>query len=415
MSTLKTMALTATAAAILTSSVAFAECGIEGNAKVSILGNDFPALHAVFSAAEKCSGNGVTVTKNHNKDYKDLMVPALTANPAEYSALTATNATLVTLMNNDLVRPLDALIAKHGSGLAKSQLVTVNGKVMAVAFMANAQHLFYRSDILDQVGVSADELQTYEQVLAAAKLITDAGIMQYPVALNTKAGWNLGEEFVNMYLGTGADMFKPGTAEVSINNAHGVATLGMLKELVSYSHPDFLTFDSNATQALWEGNKLALATMWGSRTAGVLDDEGSTDQVVMNTDFAAAPSFNGGSIPASSLWWDGFVIAKNVSDADAEASFIAMMNGISTEMVQANNDAATWLIKGYQPNKASSGVTATAMNGAAPYPMMPFMGALHGAAGSELSDFLQGTESAEQALADMEAAYTVAATEKGFL
>jgi ABC-type glycerol-3-phosphate transport system substrate-binding protein len=135
----------------------------------------------------------------------------------------------------------------------------------------------------------------------------------------------------------------------------------------------------------------------------------------MNTDFAAAPSFNGGNIPASSLWWDGFVISKNVSDADAEASFIAMMNGISTEMVQANNSVATWLIEGYVPSKAASGVAATAMNGASPYPMLPFMGALHGAAGSELSDFLQGKESAKQALSDMEAAYNVAATEKGFL
>jgi ABC-type glycerol-3-phosphate transport system substrate-binding protein len=415
MSTIKTIALTATAAAILTSSAAFAECGIQGSANVSILGNDFPALHAVFSAAEECAGSGVTVAKNHNKDFKNLMVPALSANPAEYSALTVANGTLVTLMNSDLVRPLDELVAKHGSSLNKSQLVTVNGKVMAVAFMANAQHLFYRSDILGQVGLSAKEVQTYEQVLTAAKRIREAGIMEYPVALNTKSGWNLGEEFVNMYLGTGADMFVPGTAQVSINNADGVATLNMLKDLVSYSHPDFLTFDSNATQAMWEGGKLALATMWGSRAVGVLDDEGSTEEVVMNTDFAAAPSFNGGSIPASSLWWDGFVISKNVSDADAEASFIAMMNGISTEMVQANNSVATWLIEGYVPSKAASGVAATAMNGASPYPMLPFMGALHGAAGSELSDFLQGKESAKQALSDMEAAYNVAATEKGFL
>ena len=415
MGTIKTIALTAAAAAVLTSSSAFAGCGINGNANVSILGNDFPALHAVFSAAEQCAGDGVTVTKNHNKDYKDFMVPALTVDPSEYSALTVSNGTLVTLMNDDLARPLDDLVAKHGQALSKTQLVTVNGQVMAVAFMANAQHLFYRSDILSQVGMGADDVQTYEQVLSAAKKIRAAGIMEYPVALNTKAGWNLGEEFINMYLGTGADMFKPGTAQVSINNAHGVASLNMLKQLAEYSHPDFLTFDSNTTQAMWEGGKLALATMWGSRTSGVLDDEGSTKEVVMGTEFASAPSFNGGTMPASSLWWDGFIISKNVSDADAEASFIAMMNGISPAMVQANNDAATWLIKGYKPSKASSGVTATAMNGAAPYPMLPFIGALHGAAGSELSDFLQGKESANQALADMEAAYNVAAKEKGFL
>ena len=40
---------------------------------------------------------------------------------------------------------------------------------------------------------------------------------------------------------------------------------------------------------------------------------------------------------------------------------------------------------------------------------------VHGALGGEISDFLQGAESAEQALADVEAAYTTAAKEKGFL
>jgi hypothetical protein len=47
--------------------------------------------------------------------------------------------------------------------------------------------------------------------------------------------------------------------------------------------------------------------------------------------------------------------------------------------------------------------------------MLPFMGTLHGAAGAELAEFLQGSESAEQALSDIEAAYTAAAIEKGFL
>ena len=91
------------------------------------------------------------------------------------------------------------------------------------------------------------------------------------------------------------------------------------------------------------------------------------------------------------------------------------MNGISTEMVKANNDLTVWLIDGYEPTETAVGVFETAANGAAPYPMLPFMGTLHGAAGAELSEFLQGNESAEQALADIEAAYTAAAKEKGFL
>ena len=47
--------------------------------------------------------------------------------------------------------------------------------------------------------------------------------------------------------------------------------------------------------------------------------------------------------------------------------------------------------------------------------MLPYMGLMHTALGNELADFMQGKESAEQALADVEAAYIAAAKEKGFL
>ncbi|NNL18855.1 MAG: sugar ABC transporter substrate-binding protein, partial [Boseongicola sp.] len=130
---------------------------------------------------------------------------------------------------------------------------------------------------------------------------------------------------------------------------------------------------------------------------------------------AAAPTVGGGETPASTLWWDGFTIAANISDEDAEATFIAMVNGIRPEVVSANNDQAVWLADGFTPGPAATGVFATASAGARPYPMIPFMGLMHTALGNELSDFLQGNESAEQALADVEAAYTAAAKEQGFL
>ena len=98
-------------------------------------------------------------------------------------------------------------------------------------------------------------------------------------------------------MGSGGEFFKAGTAEISVNNDHGIATLNMLKSLVSYSNPDFLTFDSNATQALWESGDLAMATMWGTRGAAVLDDEGSTETVVSGTVLSGAPTWGGGSTP----------------------------------------------------------------------------------------------------------------------
>ena len=43
------------------------------------------------------------------------------------------------------------------------------------------------------------------------------------------------------------------------------------------------------------------------------------------------------------------------------------------------------------------------------------MGLMHSALGAELSDFMQGKETAEKALSDVEAAYRASATEKGFM
>ena len=400
------------ATAVFMGTTAYAGCGISSG-NVSILGNEFAAIQAVAEGAKQCAGDGVTVESNLNKDYRELQVAALTANPAQYTAVTTTNAAIVPLLGDDLIRPLDDLIAKHGQNLSKNQMITVDGKVMAVAFMANAQHLFVRKDVLEAAGV--DVPTTYEEVIAAGKAIKDAGLMEHPFATTSKTGWNLGEEFVNMYLGFGGEFFKPGTAEPNINNEAGIAALNTLKSLTELANPDYLAFDSNAVQASWEAGEIAMAHLWGSRGTGLLDNEGSTEEIVSNTLLVSSPTVGGGDIPASTLWWDGFAIASNISDEDAEASFLAMLNGISPAVVKANNDAAVWLVEGYEPSPASAGVFATAAGKTKPYPMIPFMGLMHTALGAELTEFLQGSESAEQALADTEAAYISAAKEKGFL
>ena len=395
-----------------TTTSAFAGCGISSG-NISVLANDFPALHAVVSTAEECAGDGVTFSKNHTAQHNEISVAALSANPAEYTAKIVANSSIVPLLNDGLIRPLDDLVAKHGASLKPNQLIKIDGKIMAVAFMANAQHLFVRQDILDQVGKNAPT--SWEEVLDVSKAIRDAGIMEYPFAALFKSDWNLGEEFVNMYLGHGGQFFEPGTAKPAINNETGIATLNMLKSLADYTNPDFLTYNTSTVAPLWESGEIAIAQLWGSTGGQLLDDEGSTPEIVAATVPLAAPTVGGGNTPASTLWWDGFTIAKNISDEDAEATFIAMVHGISDDMVMANNDKAVWLMDAYKPGKAAEGVAATAGAGAEPYPMLPFMGLMHQAFFQELPDFLQGNESAEQTLADIEAAYVTAATEQGFL
>lgn len=408
---LKTSGL-ATALVALMATSALADCGIESG-NINILANDFPALRAVTEFAGQCATDSVGFAANHTAEHREIQVAALTANPAEYTGVVVANSSIVPLLNGGLIRPLDDLVAAHGQSLSPKQLITIDGKIMAIAFMANAQHLFIRQDILDQIGM--EQPTTYEEVLAAAEAIRAAGIMEYPFAMLTRADWNLGEEFVNMYLGHGGEFFVPGTAEPAVNNETGIATLNMLKSLVEYSNPDFLTYNTATVAPIWEAGNLAIAQLWGSAGGQLLDDEGSSEEVVSNTVLIGAPTVGGGDRPASTLWWDGFTIAANISDEDAEATFIALVNGVSDDMVMANNNAAVWLMDAYKPGPAAAGVAATASMGASPYPMLPYMGLLHTAFAEELPDFLQGNETAEQTLIDIEASYIAKAQEAGFL
>ena len=419
--------LTETAAKILTTFFALsflftfstevdAKCGIK-KGSIRVLGNDFGAIHAMINEAQKCAGGKVKFKKNLTKEHKNLQVAALTSDPSQYTAVIIATSSIVPLLNDNLIRPLDDLVRKYGKNVGKNQLIRHGNKIMAVSVFINSQHLVYRADILKKAGLKVPK--TYEEVLKAAKIIQQKKLMKYPLGSAYKAGWNLAEEFMNMYMGYGGKFFKGNTAKPNINSEAGIKTLEMMKKLSKYMNPDFLTFDSNAISAEWEAGNVAIMNLWGSRLSPLLDGKGSTKKIEKNTKTARAPTVGGGKIPAATLWWDGFSIAKNIPDEDAEASFKAMLHGSSAKMANTNGEKAVWIIKGFKAKskdkKFTAGNMANFKSGTKPYPMLPYMGLLHNTIGSEIVTFFQGKESARKALRDTEKSYTTKAKEKGFL
>jgi len=397
-------------ALVTVSTVSWAACTI--NDRVNIIGNEFPAIHAVVDGAKACTG--AEVKSNLTADHQKLNVAGMTGTPAEYTSAIIANSSIVALMNEDVIRPLDDLVAKHGQNIKKNQLITIDGKIMAVAFMANAQHLVYRADLLEKVG--AQPPKTYEEMLEIAEKLRSEGVVQNPIGGAYAAGWNLAQEFNNMFLGYGGEFFESGSANPTVNSPAGVSALNMMKSLSAYMNPDFLTHDSNATNAEFRAGNVAMMNMWGSRAATLGTAEGVSQEVADGLAIAGPLMVGEGKTPASTLWWDGFTVSKNISDSEAEATFVAMANGIAPErMDDAMSPLAVWLIDGYEPTAQAQGVFEAVNMNTQPYPMLPYMGLMHTALGNELTDFMQGNESAEQALADAEAAYMAAAKEKGFL
>lgn len=410
---MKAYLMTTVAAVSLLGGAAWAGCGIE-KGSVRILTNDFASLHIIASEAEQCASPTVTVTKNQTTEHKNIQVPALTSNPATYTVAVIANNSIVPLLNAGLIRPLDDYIEKWGQDIEPNQLVKIDGKVMAIAFQINAQTLLYRKDLLEKAGIEPPK--TYEEVIAAAQVLRDKGVIDTPLLGNYKPGWDLATQFVDLYLGLGGDLFEPGSAKLSIDNDNGRKALETMKAISGFMSPDFVTYDSNGAKPVWEAGQAAIKVdAWGSRVAGLVDDVDAQPGVSENSVIAAAPTIGGGTIPAAAIWWDGFTIATNISDEDAEASFRAMVHAIRPEVAKENAETTAWLIKGYEPTPMAAGVFATLNAGARPYPMVPYMGLLHTALGNELGEFIQGREDAAEALADVTQAYNTAAREGGFL
>ncbi|MDC1535715.1 extracellular solute-binding protein [Candidatus Thioglobus sp.] len=399
----------ATAVAITTlSTSAWAACSFDNDIELKSLSNSFDAMKAVTDAMAEC-GN---VTSTLDVDFKDKMPDAFAASPSLYQIGGVSQGTMVPLLNAGTIRPLDDLVAKYGSHLKPSQLIKVNGKIMAIAMQVNNQHLMYRKDIFDDLAIAVPT--TYADMVTAAKKIskfTNLSVAATPIGGTYKAGWNLGEEFINTYLGNGGEFFGEGNTP-SINNAAGLATLNTMKSLTPYMDPEYLVSDSTYVQQQFQQGKIAMANLWATRAAAM--DNAEESQVVGKVVMASAPM---GSVRAASTnWWDGIVFATNMTDAQADAAFRVAMEGIDTEMVQANNDAAVWLIDGFVAGPAAAGAIATADNGAAPYPSSsPGMGAMHTALGNGLAAFLNGEKNGATALADIEAAYIITATESGLM
>ena len=385
---------------------ALAECAFKNETPVKSLSAGFEAWKAVTDAMKEC-GN---VEAELDQEFRTKQPEAFKAKPPLYTIGGVSNGTIVPLLNDGSVRDLDDLVEKHGSDLTPNQLIKIDGKTKAIAMMVNAQHLMYRKDILDELGIEVPK--TWDEVLAAAEKIKESGKVEYPLGATMKSGWNLAQEFNNMFLGFGGQ-FVNDKNEPTINTEAGVKALEKLKAITQYLDPEYLVADSTTVQQQFQQGKIAMANLWSSR-AGAMEDE-KESQVVGKIGMAAAPMAEEGLPPATTIWWDGIVIAKNASDEEAEAAFKVALEGMDTEMVKANNDAAVWLIPGYEVGELAQGVAQSAGAGAPSYPSSTAMGLMHTAIGDNVADYLTGKKDAEATLKAIESAYTTAAKEAGLL
>ena len=393
-------------ALLVAGSSVHATCAYKNTVPVKGYFAAFPFWKVASEAMKEC-GN---FTAELDQEIRSKGAPAFAANPALYDIQYVHNGTIVPLLAQKTIRPLDDLVAKYGQKLKPNQLIKVDGKIMAIALAVNMQYLQYRKDIFDKLGIAVP--QTYDDVLAAAEKIKNAKVVQYPFGATYKSDWNIGIDFNNMFAGYGG-VYVDANNNPKINSEAGIKSLEMMKKLAAYLDPEYLTADATFVQQQFQQEKIAFSVFWASRAANLENPKES--KVVGKMASAAAPRAVKGGVPAVQYSWDGWAIAKNISDAQAEAAFRVAVEGINADVVKKNNDVAVWIVDGYKPSAMAQGAIDTVDNGAPTAPSTVWRGFIDGAISKNVPDYMLGKKSAVETLQKIEADYRVSAKEAGLL
>ena len=411
-------ALLATATALaLVPTLSHARCDRLNQAKageINIVGNSFPALQHIAKEMESCTQGGLKVQFKMTPRAREETEQAFASQGrSPFDAAVVSMGVYANLESRGQLQPMTDLVNKYRTRykLEEGMLVRVNGEVMAVAFMQNAQNLFYRKDLFDKHGLKAPT--TYAEMLAAARVLKEKepGI-EFPIAQTFAKGWDSATEFANIFAGFGGRFFKPGSAQPDFNSDAGVKALETMRAMTAFMTPNYLASNSDDVMNQFQQGKAAMGVLWASRASRM--DDPAASKIVGRMAFAAAPAAVAGGPSATHLWWDGVVMPKNLG-GDRETVFQVLMEALDEETMSKGNDLTIWVRSAYKPTRFGSGVSASAKAGAPIWPMQPFFSLAHGEIGKVIPDVLTGAMSPKAALDAAAAAYVKAAAEKGFI
>ena len=394
------------------STVAHADCGIKGKGEVDVITNFFPTLELLAKRMKACATDDVKVQVKLTTEMKSEIPLAFDASRSPYDAAAVASSSVTQLQAKGQLMPLNALVEKYKDEykIEDQMLIRFGGDVVAVAFMANAQVLYYRKDLFEKhhLGVPA----TYDEVLADAEIFK--GDPEIDQAFSAAYGntWELGNEFVDLFIAEGGALTDPQTSEPTFNSEAGLRTLDMMKRLFAHMSPNALSLDFGGVKQQMQQGRTAMAFLWGDIAATM--DNPNESKVVGKVGFAPAPSAVPGGPAATLFWWDGYVIPKNL-DGDPDLTFHVVMEALKPESVTENNDVTLWLRSNYKPTKYSAAIVDSVKLKAPPFPMTPQADLSLLALGENIGNFIAGKEDAKTSLDRAAVAYRQAAVNAGYL
>lgn len=388
------------------------DLGLQG--QVDLIANAFPALQHLARIAEQCSTREFKVSVKLTPQVQNETELAFgSAGRSAFDAAVVSQGVFSNLYSRNQLHPMTELVRRHGArhGLEERMLVRVNGEVMAIAFMQNTQHLYYRADLFERHGLAVPT--SYPEMLACAKVFKarEPGVA-HPIAQTFAKGWDLATEFTNLLPSLGGRFFEPGSAEPAFHGPAGVEAVELLRSMLPYMTPNALASNSDDVMNQLQQGRAAMGVLWASRAARM--DDPAASRVVGAMAYAAAPSARPGGRSASHLWWDGVAMPRN-GRGNRDAVFQVLMDMLSADAVAQGNALAIWVRSNYRPGRSGVGVQLAERAGAPVWPGEPFFSLAHQQLGRALPDALSGARGAAEVLGAAAQAYRASAVEKGYL
>lgn len=333
-------------------------CNIEAPAEaveINLIAWSFPILDFYVGEVEACDDvENITVNASllASADVQEQVNLALsTGGDSPFDILGGANGQVSDWGGKGWLLPLNDLVEKYWDEYDLGDIPavvweggTLDGNIYGVPIIGNTLHLFYRSDVLEEMGLMPPD--TYDEVLAfcdAVGLDNMDWDAPFGIDLSRARGWEL--EFF-MVLGALGGTYLGEGNQPAFNGPEGLQALELIVEVYNRCLGDAASMlSNNGMETGMHQGTLPMVKLWASRAAGMSNPDNTdlTDVIA----FAPAPSVVPGGPRAGSAWNDFFFIpATTTNDPDLifriimEAADAASQQGAAVHGIPSRGSAS---------------------------------------------------------------------------
>jgi multiple sugar transport system substrate-binding protein len=277
------------------------------------------------------------------------------------------------------------------------------GKYYGVPWGPSTKLFFFNKTMLAKVGATENDVKTWDGVLAVAKKLKAAGVVQYPLSWS----WSQAEALICDYaeiLGSFGGQFTNSAGKLDVNDKAGVEALSWMKQTITdgLTDPASLTFLEDDTDKSMAAGKTAMELNWESTFRDLNDP--SISQIVGQAGVSAPPAGPTGLNPGVNGSMALAIGAKSTKQ-DAAWKFIQYMTSETVQDKYVTSSMTNWKASYTKPAITKSNPQVFAAAGKAydsmiSRPAVPDYNTVSQILQVEIQNALLGKETPQQAMDD---------------